>query len=43
MDRPFAAYDHPAWLTMAGTVAGWVLMLLLVLVVFFVVPLVLWP
>jgi hypothetical protein len=39
----FAGYNHPAWLTMAGTVAGWTLMLLVVLVAFFVVPFLLWP
>ena len=31
-------YDHPAWLTIAGTVAGYGVILLAMTVVLFVIP-----
>jgi len=31
-------FDHPAWLTAAGTLAGWGLILAVLFVVLFVVP-----
>ncbi|MFC4248795.1 hypothetical protein ACFOZ7_18005 [Natribaculum luteum] len=34
----FSEYEHPSWQTAGGTVAGYLLILALFFVVFFVVP-----
>jgi hypothetical protein len=39
MENPLAQFDHPAWLTAVGTLAGYGLVLLVLFVVLFVLPL----
>jgi len=38
-----AQFDHPAWLTAAGTLAGYGLILLFMFLLLFVVPYLLFP
>ena len=40
MDNPLAQFDHPAWHTAVGTLVGYGLVLLLLFVILFVLPLV---
>jgi hypothetical protein len=39
MTNPLAQFDHPAWLTAIGTLAGYGLVLLLLFAVLFLLPL----
>jgi hypothetical protein len=38
MENPLAQFDHPAWFTAVGTLVGYGLVLLVLFVIMFVVP-----